>query len=282
MASPRRIRLRLARQWRWRPAATARAGTVRQPQRRRQRTATPRSLRPLQRGDRRSRVLDFATLLAASRRQRGPPERCRFQSCHFPHFDPVLVTDRAVRDPLVCAGLYRRHPARLALCARADPQRAPVGRAGAADGRRLRRFHAVGDARHHPRRPHRLCAVLQSRRISSSTRPRSLQLWKGGMSFHGGFLGCVLAVVLFARWRGIPILSLGDLTCAVGADRAVSRPARQFHQRRAVGPADRRALGDGVSGRRTAAAPPEPALRGRARRAGPAGRPAGCDARRAR
>jgi phosphatidylglycerol:prolipoprotein diacylglycerol transferase len=36
------------------------------------------------------------------------------------------------------------------------------------------------------------------------------------MSFHGGFLGCVLAVVLFARHRGLPILSLGDLTCAAG------------------------------------------------------------------
>jgi len=43
-----------------------------------------------------------------------------------------------------------------------------------------------------------------------------LQLWKGGMSFHGGFVGCVLAVVLFARRRGISILSLGDITCAVG------------------------------------------------------------------
>ena len=42
----------------------------------------------------------------------------------------------------------------------------------------------------------------------------SLYLWKGGMSFHGGFLGCVLAVVLFARHRGLPTLSLGDLTCA--------------------------------------------------------------------
>src|SRR5438067_2155902 len=42
------------------------------------------------------------------------------------------------------------------------------------------------------------------------------QLWKGGMSFHGGFIGCVLAVILFARSRGIPMLSLGDLTCAVG------------------------------------------------------------------
>jgi phosphatidylglycerol---prolipoprotein diacylglyceryl transferase len=43
-----------------------------------------------------------------------------------------------------------------------------------------------------------------------------VQLWKGGMSFHGGFLGCVLAVMLFARARGIPMLSLGDITCAVG------------------------------------------------------------------
>jgi phosphatidylglycerol:prolipoprotein diacylglycerol transferase len=41
-----------------------------------------------------------------------------------------------------------------------------------------------------------------------------VQLWKGGMSFHGGFLGCVVAVVWFARRRGIPFLSLGDLTCA--------------------------------------------------------------------
>ena len=44
----------------------------------------------------------------------------------------------------------------------------------------------------------------------------AFQLWKGGMSFHGGFLGCVLAVMLFATWRNIPMLSLGDITCAVG------------------------------------------------------------------
>ena len=41
------------------------------------------------------------------------------------------------------------------------------------------------------------------------------QLWHGGMSFHGGFIGCVVAVFLFARHRGIPVLSLGDLTCGV-------------------------------------------------------------------
>ena len=42
------------------------------------------------------------------------------------------------------------------------------------------------------------------------------ELWTGGMSFHGGFTGCVVAVVLFARSRGLSILSLGDVTCAVG------------------------------------------------------------------
>jgi phosphatidylglycerol:prolipoprotein diacylglycerol transferase len=36
------------------------------------------------------------------------------------------------------------------------------------------------------------------------------------MSFHGGFTGCVVAVVLFAKSRGIPVLPLGDVTCAVG------------------------------------------------------------------
>ncbi len=41
------------------------------------------------------------------------------------------------------------------------------------------------------------------------------QVWHGGMSFHGGFLGCVLAVALFAWRNGVPFLSLGDVTCAV-------------------------------------------------------------------
>ena len=43
-----------------------------------------------------------------------------------------------------------------------------------------------------------------------------LELWKGGMSFHGGFMGCVVAVMAFAWKRGTSILSLGDLTTAVG------------------------------------------------------------------
>jgi len=42
------------------------------------------------------------------------------------------------------------------------------------------------------------------------------QLWKGGMSFHGGFMGCVVAVVLFCWTNKLSVASLGDITCAVG------------------------------------------------------------------
>ncbi|EGP10197.1 prolipoprotein diacylglyceryl transferase [Afipia clevelandensis] len=42
------------------------------------------------------------------------------------------------------------------------------------------------------------------------------KLWTGGMSFHGGFMGCVIAVLLFGWKRNISVLSLGDVTCAVG------------------------------------------------------------------
>jgi len=42
------------------------------------------------------------------------------------------------------------------------------------------------------------------------------KLWEGGMSFHGGFVGCVVAVMWFARRNNISILSLGDLTTAAG------------------------------------------------------------------
>ncbi|MBL8658961.1 MAG: prolipoprotein diacylglyceryl transferase [Rhodospirillales bacterium] len=37
------------------------------------------------------------------------------------------------------------------------------------------------------------------------------QIWKGGMSFHGGLLGVVVAGVLYCRLRRLPILSFADL-----------------------------------------------------------------------
>ena len=39
-------------------------------------------------------------------------------------------------------------------------------------------------------------------------------VWEGGMSFHGGMLGTILAMVLFARRRGIPAWSLLDVVAA--------------------------------------------------------------------
>lgn len=40
---------------------------------------------------------------------------------------------------------------------------------------------------------------------------RILQVWQGGMAFHGGFLGVVIAVTLFARRHKAPLLSVADL-----------------------------------------------------------------------
>lgn len=38
-----------------------------------------------------------------------------------------------------------------------------------------------------------------------------LQVWHGGMSFHGGFLGVVVAGLIFCRKHSIKMLSFGDL-----------------------------------------------------------------------
>ncbi|MEO8243668.1 MAG: prolipoprotein diacylglyceryl transferase [bacterium] len=42
-----------------------------------------------------------------------------------------------------------------------------------------------------------------------------LQVWQGGMSFHGGFLGVVIAGVIFCRKERISMLSTGDLMAMV-------------------------------------------------------------------
>lgn len=41
-----------------------------------------------------------------------------------------------------------------------------------------------------------------------------LMVWNGGMSFHGGMLGVLLAMIFFARSRKIPFLRLSDIICA--------------------------------------------------------------------
>lgn len=41
-----------------------------------------------------------------------------------------------------------------------------------------------------------------------------LQVWHGGMSFHGGALGVMLAIIGFSRANGLDLLRLGDLVAA--------------------------------------------------------------------
>ncbi|GHD11708.1 prolipoprotein diacylglyceryl transferase [Tianweitania populi] len=40
-------------------------------------------------------------------------------------------------------------------------------------------------------------------------------VWRGGMSFHGGLLGVVLAIIVFTRKRNIPLFGLIDTMAAV-------------------------------------------------------------------
>lgn len=43
-----------------------------------------------------------------------------------------------------------------------------------------------------------------------------LYLWKGGMSFHGGLVGIILAILLFARNNRLDPFRMGDLIAAAG------------------------------------------------------------------
>jgi|HubBroStandDraft_1064217.scaffolds.fasta_scaffold00564_17 phosphatidylglycerol:prolipoprotein diacylglycerol transferase len=51
-----------------------------------------------------------------------------------------------------------------------------------------------------------------------------VELWHGGMSFHGGCAGVALAMWLFSRRRGIPLLCLADIV-------ACAEPIGQFFGR---------------------------------------------------
>ena len=42
-----------------------------------------------------------------------------------------------------------------------------------------------------------------------------LYVWQGGMSFHGGLLGVIIATLLFAFKKKIPVLSMGDILVCV-------------------------------------------------------------------
>ena len=88
-------------------------------------------------------------------------------------------------------------------------------------------------------------------------------VWKGGMSFHGGFLGVLIAVALFAHRAQAPLACHHGFHRAAGATGACRRTPRQLHQRRTVGAGPTPpALGHGLpAGGRRHPAPSLAALR---------------------
>ena len=44
----------------------------------------------------------------------------------------------------------------------------------------------------------------------------ALQIWKGGMASHGGFIGVILAVLLFCRVHRVSFLKVADIIATVG------------------------------------------------------------------
>ena len=56
--------------------------------------------------------------------------------------------------------------------------------------------------------------LAESRAALAADPMELFAVWHGGMSFHGGLIGSILATVLYARSQKLPILELGDLCLA--------------------------------------------------------------------
>ncbi len=70
--------------------------------------------------------------------------------------------------------------------------------------------------------PSASCSAAASAIFSSTICPpssqdpiRAIEIWNGGMSFHGGLTGTTIAMILFARSNGIPLWSLFDIVATV-------------------------------------------------------------------
>ncbi len=90
-------------------------------------------------------------------------------------------------------------------------------------------------------------------------------LWHGGMAFHGGVVGVIVAVWWFTARHQISVLSAGDAVAAAVPLGLFFGRIANFINGEVFGRPSSVAVGDGVPRRRAAAAPPEPALRGRPR-----------------
>ena len=130
----------------------------------------------------------------------------------FPGHRPGADRDRPVRAPLVRARLYRRHLPRLVVRQAPGRQPAPLGSGRLADeARRHRRLRRLVRRSASSSAAASATCCSTTCRVFAANPLEIFALWHGGMSFHGGFLGTILAMVLFARVRKIPIWSLIDV-----------------------------------------------------------------------
>lgn len=77
-----------------------------------------------------------------------------------------------------------------------------------------------------------------------------LKVWQGGMSFHGGALGVIIAMALFTWYNRINFLAFADRVTVAVPNRAGAGPDCQLHQWRTLGAgsASQLALGHDFSG----------------------------------
>ena len=149
------------------------------------------------------------------RRSPGPISGCRSDRARPRLLPAALVQPR----------LSRRHLHRLLVSAQA------ARAAGRADGPAPRRRPGLlCDARHHPRRPARLRAVLQACSIISQNPLDILKLWDGGMSFHGGVIGSHARHPLSGAQAQAGLAPDPRLCRLLRAVRPVLRPPRQFRE----------------------------------------------------
>jgi phosphatidylglycerol:prolipoprotein diacylglycerol transferase len=87
-----------------------------------------------------------------------------------------------------------------------------------------------------------------------------IAIWEGGMSFHGGLIGVLLAIWYFAYRLKISFLTIADVVATICPLGIFLVRIGNFHQLGALGPSDRRALGRRVSRGRRSTAPSQPVV----------------------
>ena len=154
----------------------------------------------------------------------------------YPNIDPVALQLGPLSVKWYGLAYIAGSAARLALYQAAAGPEGPVARRhAAARPARYGRPADLYDGRRAAGRAARLRSVLRALPLPDRTRSTFLAVWKGGMAFHGGLIGSIIAIVLFARRVNANPWSVLDRVRGGRAHRPVLRPARQLHQRASCG-----------------------------------------------